>query len=127
MQSISLLKAKKRAIFRFSRLGIQLKQEEDHSPYCPQSKYRGQWKAIEVPATPVRSTESNGITGYDIYEAVYKLPAGTTGTPIVSASATDKNVKVEIIQATSVSGTAIVKFDYKGVVKTYKVVFTPLA
>ena len=45
----------------------------------------------------------------------------------VSASATDKSVKVEIIQATSVSGTAIVKFDYKGVVKTYKVVFTPLA
>ena len=46
---------------------------------------------------------------------------------VLSASATDKNVKVEIIQATSVSGTAIVKFDYKGVVKTYKVVFTPLA
>ena len=41
----------------------------------------------------------------------------------VSASATDKSVKIEIIQATSVSGTAIVKFDYKGVVKTYKVVF----
>lgn len=54
-------------------------------------------------------------------------PAGSTGTPTVSASATDKNVKVEIIQATSISGTAIVKFDYKGVVKTYKVVFTPLA
>ena len=92
---------------------------------CIRDRING--KAIEVPATPVRSTESNGITGYDIYEAVYKLPAGTTGTPTVSASATDKNVKVEIIQATSVSGTAIVKFDYKGVVKTYKVVFSPLA
>ena len=62
-----------------------------------------------------------------VLPAMTSMKLFTTGTPTVSASATDKNVKVEIIQATSVSGTAIVKFDYKGVVKTYKVVFTPLA
>jgi hypothetical protein len=32
-------------------------------------------------------------------------------------------VKVAIAQAESTSGTAVVKYDYKGIVKTYKVVF----
>lgn len=114
-------------LFDLAGLGFSSNKKKITRPIVPKVNIEVNGKAIEVPATPVRSTESNGITGYDIYEAVYKLPAGTTGTPTVSASATDKNVKVEIIQATSVSGTAIVKFDYKGVVKTYKVVFTPLA
>ena len=114
-------------LFDLAGLGFSSNKKKITRPIVPKVNIEVNGKAIEVPATPVRSTESNGITGYDIYEAVYKLPAGTTGTPTVSASATDKNVKVEIIQATSISGTAIVKFDYKGVVKTYKVVFTPLA
>ena len=80
-------------------------------------------KAIEIPETPVRSTESNGITGYDLYETVYELPSNVTGLPAVSASATDKNVKVTVTQPTSDSGIAIVKFDYKGVIKTYKIKF----
>ena len=111
-------------LFDLAGLGFSSNKKKITRPIVPKVKIEVNGKAIEVPATPVRSTESNGITGYDIYEAVCKLPAGTTGTPTVSASATDKNVKVEIIQATSVSGTAIVKFDYKGVVKTYKIVFT---
>ena len=78
-----------------------------------------------MPATPVRSTESNGVTGYDLYETVYELPAGVTETPKVSASVTDKSVKIAITQAVSSSGTAIVKFDNKGVVKTYKIKFNP--
>ena len=81
-------------------------------------------EAIELSATPVRSTNANGITGYNIYEATYTLPAGIMEIPKVSASASESNVKVDVAQAESKDGTAIVKFDNNGMVKTYKVVFT---
>lgn len=80
--------------------------------------------AIEVPSIPVRSTNANGIVGFDIYETTYKLPSNVTGTPTVSASASDKAVKVAITQAESKTGTAVLKFDYNGMVKTYRVIFT---
>ena len=80
--------------------------------------------AIEVPSIPVRSTNANGIVGFDIYETTYKLPSSVTGTPTVSASASDKAVKVAITQAESKTGTAVLKFDYNGMVKTYRVIFT---
>ena len=44
--------------------------------------------------------------------------------PKVTASASDKSVKVMITQPKTVLGTAIVKFDYKGVIKTYKVIIS---
>jgi hypothetical protein len=79
--------------------------------------------AVELPAVPVRSTNANGIVNLDLYEASYKLPASLTEIPVVTASASDPDVKVDVTQAESRTGTATVKFDYKGVVKTYKVVF----
>jgi len=51
------------------------------------------------------------------------LPSGTTQIPVVSASANNNAVIVAIVQAESTSGAAMVKCDYKGIVKTYKVVF----
>jgi hypothetical protein len=77
-----------------------------------------------LPATPVRSTNANGIVGYDIYQTTYKLPAGTMGVPKVTASSNSSKVKASITQAESLSGTAVVKFDYNGVIKTYRVVYT---
>lgn len=112
-------------LFDLIGLGFSSKKNKIVRPIVPEVNIMVNNKAIEMPKTPVRSTESNGITGYDLYEAVYKLPANVTEIPAVSASATDKNVKVTITQATSSSRTAIVTFDYKGVVKTYKVVFNP--
>ncbi|WP_291528785.1 hypothetical protein [Bacteroides sp. UBA939] len=114
-------------LFDLAGLGFSSGKKKIVRPVVPRVNIAVNGKAIEVPATPVRSTESNGITGYDLYEAVYQLPAGSTAVPKVSASATDKSVKVEVVQATSVSGSAMVKFNYKGVTKTYKVVFSPLA
>ena len=81
--------------------------------------------ALEIPKTPVRSTNANGITGYDLYEATYKVSSTESKVPRISASADDKNVKVTITQAESVSEPAVVQFDYKGIVKTYNVVFVP--
>ncbi|MCH5719459.1 hypothetical protein [Niabella hibiscisoli] len=60
--------------------------------------------------------------GYDIYETTYKVPPGTTVVPKVTASSDNRSVKVTVTQPESASGKAIVKFDYKGVVKTYNVI-----
>jgi hypothetical protein len=80
-------------------------------------------EAIQLPAIPVRSTNANGITGVDIYEATYAVPATVTEIPQVTGSASDGTVKVDVTQAESKGGVAVVKFDHNGVVKTYRVVF----
>ncbi|MBN2633171.1 MAG: hypothetical protein JXR66_06420, partial [Bacteroidales bacterium] len=59
------------------------------------------------------------------YETTYKVPSNITGIPPVSASASDPDVKVAISQAEAKSGTAVVQFDYKGVIKTYRIMFDP--
>lgn len=112
------------SLFDLDGLGFSSNKKKIIRAVPPMVHIKVNGKAIELPMTPVRSTESNGIVGYDLYEAVCKLPANTTQAPSVSASATDKSVKIAITQATSVTGTAIVKFDYKGVIKTYQVKFS---
>lgn len=112
-------------LFDLTGLGFSSDKKKIVRPLVPEINITVDGKPVEMPATPVRSTESNGVTGYDLYETVYELPAGVTETPKVSASVTDKNVKIAITQAVSSSGTAIVKFDNKGVVKTYKIKFNP--
>ena len=52
-----------------------------------------------MPATPVRSTNANGIVGLDLYETTYKLPSNVAGIPTVLASASDPEVKIAINQA----------------------------
>lgn len=104
-------------------LGFSSKKKKIVRPVAPTVSIQVNGKEIDVPLTPVRSTNANGITGYDLYETTYKVPADLTGTPSVSASASNPEVKTAITQAASKSGTAVVKFDYKGVVKTYNVVF----
>lgn len=112
-------------LFDLAGLGFSSDKEKIVCPLVPEINITVGGKPVEIPATPVRSTESNGVTGYDLYETVYRLPAGVTETPEVSASVTDKSVKIVITQAASNSGTAIVKFDNKGVIKTYKINFNP--
>lgn len=111
------------SLFDLAGLGFSSKKKKISRPIVPEVSIKVNGKAIELPATPVRSTESNGITGYDLYEAVYKLPANATQAPAISASASDKNVKISITQPASANDAAIVKCDYKGMVKTYKVKF----
>lgn len=112
-------------LFDLTGLGFSSDKKKIVRPLVPEINITVDGKPVEMPATPVRSTESNGVTGYDLYETVYELPAGVTEAPKVLASVTDKSVKIAITQAVSSSGTAIVKFDNKGVVKTYKIKFNP--
>lgn len=110
------------SLFDFIGLGFNSnkKKIERHIPPTVSIKVNGE--SITLPTTPVRSTNANGIIGYDLYEAKYNVPASTNGIPTIVASANDPAVKVSITQAESKTGTAVVKFDYKGIVKTYKVV-----
>ncbi len=110
-------------LFDLAGLGFSSAKKKIVRPVVPTVSIMVDGGAIELPDTPVRSTNANGITGVDLYEAKYTVPASTNGTPKVSASASDRNVKVNITQAESKDGTAVVKFDYNGVVKTYNVVF----
>lgn len=110
-------------LFDLIGLGFSSAKKKIVRPVAPTVNIIVNGKNIEMPATPVRSTNANGIVGLDLYETTYKLPAGNGGTPSVTASSSDPSVKINITQAESNSGTAIVKFDYKGVVKTYRVVF----
>ena len=112
------------ALFDLSGLGFSSAKKKIVRPVAPVVSIRVNGEVIELPATPVRSTNANGIVGYDLYEAAYKLSSSITGMPVVTASATDRDVKVAVIQAESGSATAVVQFDYKGVVKTYRILFT---
>lgn len=77
--------------------------------------------AVEMLEHPVRSTNENGYIGYDRYEVAYTVSADQTKTPKVTAKADNKAVAIEITQPESKIGTATVKCDYNGVVKTYTV------
>ncbi|WP_100615382.1 hypothetical protein [Confluentibacter citreus] len=110
-------------LFDLAGLGFSSNKKEIVRPVPPVVSIMVNGNAIDIPATPVRSTNANGIVGYDLYEATYTLPTGTNHIPTVSASSDNSKVKVAITQAESKTGKAVVKFDYNGVVKTYNVVF----
>jgi hypothetical protein len=104
-------------------LGFSSDKKAIVRPVPPTVSIKVNGEAITLPATPVRMTNANGITGYDIYEATYAVPASVTAIPQVSATASESSVKVDVKQAEAKGGTAVVKFDNNGVVKTYRVVF----
>ncbi len=110
------------ALFDLAGLGFSSAKKPIVRPVPPVVEIKVNGKSIELPSTPIRSTNANGITGYDLYEAKYVL--NTSSLPVISASANDSKVKIEIKQPKSIEEGAVVKFNYKGVVKTYKVVFT---
>jgi arabinoxylan arabinofuranohydrolase len=116
------------ALFDLMGLGFSSKTKKITRPVPPTVSIAVNGQALTLPATPVRSTNANGITEYDLYETTYKLPAGAP-IPKATASSNDPAVKISITQGASNTSQAVVpfdyiQFDYKGVVKTYKVVYT---
>ena len=111
-------------LFDFEGLGFSSSSRSINHPLVPAVNISVDGKIIELPAYPVRSTNQNGIMGYDLYETTVNLPAGTSTIPTLSATSTHPDVRIEIQQTTTLSGAALVKCNYKGIVKTYKVVFS---
>ncbi len=105
-------------------LGFSKKGQNMNYPAPPQVSISVDGKALEMPATPVRSTNQNGLVGYDQYEVSYSVPADQAKTPKVTAKADNKNVKITVNQTASKTGEAKVICDYNGVVKTYTVKLT---
>lgn len=110
-------------LFNLTGLGFSSNKQKITCPIVPTVHILINDKEIELPTTPVRSTEENGITDYNLYEVDYPLPSDTGSLPKVTASATDQNVKISITQASSLKHTAMIQCDYKGIVKHYKVNF----
>ncbi len=104
-------------------LGFSSVNYEIVRPVAPSISIMANGQEVELPATPIRSTNENGITGYDKYEVEYTLDENVSKTPKITASSDNKNVKITVKQAESISDNAEIKFDFKGVVKTYKLVF----
>lgn len=111
------------ALFDLAGLGFSSNKRVLDAPVVPSVTIAVNGKELALPKIPVRSTNANGIVGYDVYQTSYQLPAASTELPTVSASSDSSEVKVDITQAQSNSGAAVVRFDYNGVVKTYRVVF----
>ncbi len=109
-------------LFDLSGLGFSAKDKPISRHIAPKVSIWVNGVAVELPETPVRSTNTNGITGYDIYEASVGIAPNTNRAPVLTAASTDPSVKIEYVQPTSPTGTASVKFDYKGVVKTYNII-----
>lgn len=105
-------------------LGFSKKGKSLEYPTVPTVEIIVDGKKVDLPTTPIRSTNANGITGFNQYEVKYIIPKNTTDVPAISASSSDPNVKVNIIQATSRNRKAIVNFDYKGCIKTYTILLT---
>ena len=111
-------------LFDLIGLGFSSNTKKIVRPIAPTVSIKVNNVAIELPPTPVRSTNANGITGYNLYETTYKLPPNVTGIPTLTASASNPEVKVSVTQAESRTGAAQVRFNYKGIVKTYRVVLS---
>jgi hypothetical protein len=110
-------------LFDLKGLGFSKKKKKLTPPVVPSVTITVNGNEVAIPETPVRSTNTNGIVGYNLYETTYTLPAGTTTIPTVTAASDHKKVKVSVTQPESITGIAKVEFDFNGVVKTYRIVF----
>ena len=102
-------------------LGFSSKDVQLEYPAPPKVSISVNGTPVNVPEIPVRFTNENGITGYDLYETDYCVPADLQGAPVVSARCDNPDVKISITQCRTKYGTAKVRFDYKGAVKTYTI------
>ncbi len=93
--------------FGFTRKGCRM-----DFPEVPQISIFVDGQQIPTPRYPVRATEANGITGYDLYEAASPLRGA------VSASASLPGVEISVTQ-----NPATVRCTWRGITKTYKIVF----
>ncbi len=103
-------------------LGFSAKNRPIERPVPPSVKIWVNDVELDLPATPTRSTSANGFTGYDRYNVQVSIAPDVKRAPVVTASASDPGVGIAITQASG-NREAIVRFDYRGVTKTYTINF----
>ncbi len=103
-------------------LGFSAKDKPIERPVTPEATIWVNGVAVALPATPVRATSRNGHTGYDVYDVEVSLAPGTLTVPVVTASASDPSITIDITHPAAVDGTAAVRFDYRGATKTYNLI-----
>jgi arabinoxylan arabinofuranohydrolase len=64
-------------------LGFSKKGKSLEYPTVPTVEIMVDGQKVDLPTTPVRSTNVNGITGFNQYETTYTIPANTTDMPRV--------------------------------------------
>ena len=111
------------ALFDFIGLGFSSKVHKIERPISPTVHVTVNGQRLELPAIPVRSTDSNGLIGYNNYEIAYTMAAGSQKNPVVKASSDNPAVKIHVEQANSVTGYAVVDCTYKGQKKSYRIKF----
>lgn len=112
-------------LFDMSGLGFSSDKHPIARPIVPEVTVKVGGKAIELPKTPVRSTNENGIVDYTNYEVVYPSEAVKSSFPKVTAEATSNLVDITIKQAEPGDGVALVTCRYNGMPKVYKILFEP--
>lgn len=101
----------KDGLFDLIGLGFSSAKKTIVRPVAPTVSIKVNGEAIVVHETPVRSTNANGIAGYDIYQTTYKVTSCATVTPSVTASSNDSAVKIAITQADSTGTITVIKCD----------------
>jgi hypothetical protein len=112
------------ALCDISGLGFSSDAKEIEAPTVSSLSISVDGTPIALPTAPVRSTNANGIVGYDMFEVDYARSATETKAPVISAESNDKDIKITITQPTSPFGVGVVRFNKGGVVKTYRVSFS---
>lgn len=102
-------------------IGFTKKGDTMQCPAAPTVEIRMNGRLLDVPATPTRMTNENGILGYNEYDVTAPLLNGEKGAPVITASSDNKNVKIEVLQPKTMQDRAYVKCTYKGISKNYTV------
>lgn len=104
-------------------LGFSAHGEGLEAPVPPTVTIAADGKNLELPQTPVRSTEENGIIDYGHYELSCPL-AHDGSLPKITASASSRDVLIRITPAQTPDEATLVECLYKGQKKIYEISFT---
>lgn len=107
-------------LFNLMGLGFSSKNHDIDYPETPAISITADGKELTLPSTPTAMNADNGYTDFSHYDFAYTSPT----LPNIKAASNNKNVKINVSQATAQDSTAVVKFDWKGLVKTYKIKIT---
>ena len=100
-------------LFDLHGIGFKKDLSVVNVPVVPQLTITVDGKTLKLPATPIRSTNTNGYTD----QSHYQMYAPVKEQSVIKASASDPSVKIEV--SPIVAGRTSVKATYKGQDKWY--------